>query len=71
MEIVLTLKQVGNSLCVFIPAELRDELELKPHEKVVVEIHKKNNKNAILSLFGSTKGKLGPLEEEDRLDVRN
>lgn len=72
-EVILTapLKQVGNSLCVFIPAEIRDELELSPKEEITIRINKKKNKKALLSIFGATKGKLGPwVEKEDRLDVR-
>jgi bifunctional DNA-binding transcriptional regulator/antitoxin component of YhaV-PrlF toxin-antitoxin module len=67
-----TLKQVGNSLCLFIPAEVRDRLGLKPQEKVVAQIHKEKNKKGLLSLAGATRGKLGPwIEKEDRFDVRD
>ena len=67
-----TLKQVGNSLCLFIPASAKEGLGLKPQEEVVAEIHKKKDKMGLLSLAGATKGKLGPwIEKEDRLDVRD
>jgi hypothetical protein len=73
-EVILTapLKQVGNSLCIFIPAGIRDELSLTAKEEITIRINKKKDKKTILSLFGATKGKLGPwVEKEDRLDVRD
>lgn len=64
-------KKVGNSLALFIPAEVRDELGLRPTEEVIVHIHKKKDIKPLLALFGATKGKLGPWnEKEDRLDAR-
>ena len=63
-------KQVGNSIAIFIPAEIRDELGLGPNEKVVASIHKKKKKNKreILSVFGALKGtKITWSCREDRL----
>ena len=69
--IEVPLKQVGNSLCLFIPADVKNDLELKQSERVVVTISKKKNKNALLALSGATRGKLGPfIEKEDRADAR-
>ena len=64
-------KKVGNSLALFIPAEVRDELGLQPSEEVIVRIHKKKDIKPLLSLFGALKGrKKIKFTEEDRLDVR-
>ena len=72
ITITVPLKQVGNSLCLFIPANVRNNLNLKPQEEIVVHLHKKKNKKGLLSLAGATKGKLGSwTEEEDRLDARD
>lgn len=63
-------KQVGNSIAIFIPAEIRDELGLGPNEKVVASIHKKKKKDKqeILAVFGALKGtKMAWSCREDRL----
>jgi bifunctional DNA-binding transcriptional regulator/antitoxin component of YhaV-PrlF toxin-antitoxin module len=62
-------KQVGNSLVILIPAEIRAKMGLKPNEGVIAHIHKakKKNKKQILSLFGALRGtKLMWSCEEDR-----
>ena len=72
-NIILTLKtkQVGNSLAIFIPADVRDELQLKANEEVVTHIHRKKRKDVkeILSMYGANKGKKITWKcEEDRYD---
>jgi antitoxin component of MazEF toxin-antitoxin module len=65
-------KQVGNSIALFIPAEICNSLGIKADSEVVAHIHKKKKKEVkkLLSLFGSLKGKdLGWACKEDRLDV--
>ncbi len=59
------VKQVGNSIAIFVPAMERDKYNLVPDAEVVLELRQKK---VLKSLFGATKGKLGPFTEEDRAD---
>lgn len=71
VTITAKTKQVGNSLVILIPKEIRDKLGLKSNEEVVAHIHKKKKKNVkqILSLFGALKGtRITWSCKEDRLD---
>lgn len=72
VSIMAKAKQVGNSIALFIPAEICNSLGIKVNTEVVAHIHKKKKKEVkkLLSLFGSLKGKnLGWTCKEDRLDV--
>ncbi|MFH0737483.1 MAG: hypothetical protein V1827_02205 [Candidatus Micrarchaeota archaeon] len=71
-SIIVKAKQVGNSLALFIPAEICASLGISKDTDVVAHLHKKKNKDvkALSSLFGSLKGrKLDWVCKEDRLDV--
>ena len=69
ITINVTTKQVGNSLAVFIPANVKEELGLKPQDEVTIEIHKTKNPKSLLSAFGSLKGKgITWACKEDRYD---
>ncbi|MBI5223542.1 hypothetical protein HY990_03895 [Candidatus Micrarchaeota archaeon] len=69
--IITKTRQVGNSIAIFIPLEVKKRLELGPNEEVVatIEKRKKKNKADIEGLFGSLKGtKLKWNCGEDRVD---
>ncbi len=51
----------GNSVGIVIPKEVVDELNLKPHEDILVDIHKKSG-TVLKELFGSLHWKI-PTEE--------
>ena len=71
-SIITKTKQVGNSLALFIPAEVCASLGITPNTEVVAHIHKKKKKDvkALTALFGSLKGKKLTWDcKEDRLDV--
>jgi hypothetical protein len=63
----VTTRQVGNSLAVFIPAEIKNEMNLQPNTELVIHIHKKKER---VPIFGMLKGKKIEFKEEDRLDAR-
>lgn len=72
-NITLTLKtkQVGNSLAVFIPAKVKEQLDLGPNQEVIAHLQKKKRKNKknILEMFGILKGeKITWRCEDDRKD---
>jgi len=53
MAIEVTTKRWGNSIGVVIPAEMTEKLNLKPEEKVIIDISKKSN--VLKDLFGTLK----------------
>jgi len=53
MAIEVKTKKWGNSVGVIIPSETIEELNIKPDEKIVIEIRKKEN--VLAELFGSMK----------------
>lgn len=59
------VKKVGNSVAIFVPAEERDKYHLTPDSEVVLALRQKK---IVKSIFGMTKGKLGPFTEKDRMD---
>ncbi len=63
----VTTRQVGNSLAVFIPADVKNDMNLKPNTELIIHIHRKKER---LPIFGMLKGKKIAFEEEDRLDAR-
>lgn len=71
VTITAKTKQVGNSLVILIPKDIRDKLGLTSNEEVVAHIHKKKKKNVkqILSMFGVAKGhKISWKCEDERRD---
>jgi antitoxin component of MazEF toxin-antitoxin module len=72
VTIVVKAKQVGNSIALFVPAEICNSLGIKANSDVVAQIQKKKNKDVkkLDSLFGALKGKHVSWScKEDRLDV--
>ncbi len=59
------VKKVGNSVAIFVTAEEREKYRLFPETEVVLALRKKK---VVRSIFGITKGKLGPFTEKDRMD---
>ncbi len=59
------VKQVGNSIAIFVPAEERDKYHLVPDTEVLLELRRKK---IVKSLFGALKGKIEPFTREDRMD---
>ena len=53
MAIEVKTKRWGNSIGVIIPSETLEKLNIKPNEKIVIEIRKKEN--VLGELFGSMK----------------
>lgn len=51
MAIEVTTKQWGNSIGVVIPFEIVERLQIKPEERVVIEVEKKTN--VLEELFGA------------------
>ncbi len=51
----------GNSLGIVIPKEAVRELELKPHEEIILDIQKKSG-TVLKELFGAIKWKKHPRE---------
>ncbi len=70
VSLVVKTRQVGNSVAFFIPADICAALDIGANAEIVAHIHKKKSREALLSLFGVSKGRLGPWTEEDRLDER-
>ncbi len=62
------VKQVGNSIAIFVPAEERDKFNLVPETEVELELLKKK---AVKSMFGALKGKLKyePFTHADRVEM--
>jgi antitoxin component of MazEF toxin-antitoxin module len=56
-------KKWGNSLGIVIPKSVVEELNLKPHEEVVIEIRK--TRNALADMFGSS-----PFKDDPRSILR-
>lgn len=55
MAVEVKAKQWGNSIGVVIPLEVVKRLQIKPEEKLVIEIEKKTN--VLHELFGAVKFK--------------
>ncbi|MBU0591757.1 hypothetical protein KKF81_06885 [Candidatus Micrarchaeota archaeon] len=65
-------KRVGNSIALFIPAEICEALQIKANTKIIAHLHKKKKKDVkeLLSLFGALKGKNITWDcREDRLNA--
>ncbi len=62
------VKQVGNSIAIFVPADERDKYHLVPNSDVVLELQKKQ---VVKSMFGALKGKSKyiPFTHADRVDM--
>lgn len=70
-NIAVKVKKVGNSLALFIPANVKNKMDLHAEDEVVAYIRKKKKKDkkAILSIFGALKGKKIKWScREDRFD---
>ncbi|MFH1247495.1 MAG: hypothetical protein V1644_03885 [Candidatus Micrarchaeota archaeon] len=60
------VKQVGNSIAIFVSAEERDKYNLVPGAEVELEL---TRKKVVKSLFGILKGKkFEPFTRADRMD---
>ncbi len=55
MEIEVKTKKWGNSIGLIIPGETIEKLNIKPEERIIIEIEKK--KNVLRELFGTMKSK--------------
>lgn len=55
MTIEVKTKKWGNSIGIIIPSETIERLNIKPDEKIVIEIEKKEN--VLKELFGAMKSK--------------
>ncbi len=55
MAIEVKTKRWGNSIGVVIPIEAVEKLNIKPEEKIIIEIEKKNN--VLKEMFGKAKFK--------------
>ena len=53
MAVEIKTKKWGNSVGIIIPNEIVEKLNIKPEEKVVVEIEKSGN--VLMELFGTMK----------------
>lgn len=71
MAIEVIAKKWGNSIGIIIPSETINKLNIKPEEKIVIEIEK--NENVLRELFGAVKFKR-PVEDiikETRKDLES
>ena len=55
MAIEVRTKKWGNSIGIIIPSEAVEKLSIKPEEKIVIEINKKEN--VLAEMFGTMKSK--------------
>lgn len=55
MEIEVKTKKWGNSIGLIIPSETIEKLNIRPEERIIIEIEKK--KNVLRELFGTMKSK--------------
>ncbi len=55
MAVEVKIKKWGNSMGVIIPSEAVERLNLKPDEKIVIEINRKEN--ILAEMFGTMKSK--------------
>ena len=67
VSITVKAKQVGNSIALFVPADVCDDLGININTEIVAQISKKKQRP---DLFGILKGKKLEFTEEDRLNVR-
>jgi antitoxin component of MazEF toxin-antitoxin module len=66
-SILVRARQVGNSIALFVPADVCSVLGIVPNSEVVAHLHPKKQRTAIR---GMLKGKKIDFSEEDRLDAR-
>lgn len=59
------VRQVGNSVAIFVSAEERDKYQLFPETELILTL---NKKKVVKSVFGTTKGKIGRFSIKDRAD---
>jgi len=55
MTIEVKTKKWGNSIGIIIPSEAVEKLNIKPEEKIVIEINRKEN--VLAEMFGTMKSK--------------
>jgi len=71
-SVVVKARKVGNSIALFLPAEICQAMEIKQDSEIMAHIHKKKHKDTkkLASLYGALKGKNPHWScKEDRLDV--
>ena len=71
MGVEVTTKKWGNSIGIVIPSEMVKRLNIKPEEKLTIEIEKKSN--VLKELFGAIKFKKSTEEilKESRKDLES